>query len=47
VGRQAKLEGSRFVVWQLYRMAAGGSRELPSVFDGPMDVRTLGGRGGT
>ena len=25
------LEGSRFVSWQLFRIAAGGSRELPSV----------------
>ena len=25
------LEGSRFISWQLYRQAAGGSRELPSV----------------
>jgi hypothetical protein len=23
------LEGSRFVTWQFYNMAAGGSRELP------------------
>ena len=28
VGPQG-LEGSRFARWQLYRMAAGGSRELP------------------
>jgi hypothetical protein len=26
------VEGSRFVGWQVYRYAAGGSRELPSVF---------------
>jgi hypothetical protein len=25
----ASLEGSRFVGWLLYRLAAGGSRELP------------------
>jgi hypothetical protein len=24
-----RLEGSRFTVWQLYRLAASGSRELP------------------
>src|SRR5580700_12100228 len=24
------LEGSRFVAWQLYKLAASGSRELPS-----------------
>ena len=24
-----RLEGSRFIVWQLFQMAAGGSRELP------------------
>ena len=25
-----RLEGSRFIRWQLYRLRAGGSRELPS-----------------
>jgi hypothetical protein len=25
-----RLEGSRFAAWQLYRLAAGGSRELPN-----------------
>jgi hypothetical protein len=28
----AYLEESRFTTWQLCRIAAGGSRELPSVF---------------
>jgi hypothetical protein len=28
--RPQRLEGSRFVRWQFYRAAAGGSRELPS-----------------
>ena len=28
---QRDLEGSRFVVWQLHRLFAGGPRELPNV----------------
>jgi hypothetical protein len=28
---QRDLEGSRFVVWQLHRLFASGSRELPNV----------------
>jgi hypothetical protein len=37
-----RLEGSRFIRWQIYRMAASGSRKLssacawPSVSDGPV-----------
>jgi hypothetical protein len=33
-----RLEGSRFVAWQLYRLAAGGSRERLDVrqFYGPL-----------
>jgi len=36
VPRWRGLEGSRFVAWQLYRLAAGGSRER-------LDVRQLYG----
>jgi hypothetical protein len=33
-----RLEGSRFAIWQLYRLAAGGSRERLEVrqFYGPL-----------
>jgi hypothetical protein len=40
VARSSELEGSRFAVWQVYRLAAGGSRErlqrLPSTTDGSL-----------
>ena len=42
VGRVAQgLEGSRFMRWQLYRLAAGGSRERLEVrqFYGPLYPR--------
>jgi hypothetical protein len=25
------VEGSRFIAWQFYRLAAGGSRKLPTI----------------
>jgi hypothetical protein len=38
VERTERLEGSRFVAWQLYGLLAGGSRERLEVwqFDGPL-----------
>jgi hypothetical protein len=38
VERSERLEGSRFVAWQLYRLLAGGSRERLEVwqFYGPV-----------
>jgi|ERR1700722_4674807 hypothetical protein len=51
VARSSELEGSRFAVWQVYRLAAGGSRERlqrpPSTTDGSLlsqrDLRTKPG----
>jgi hypothetical protein len=41
VERTERLEGSRFTGWQLYRLAAGGSRERLEVrqFYGPLYPR--------
>ena len=41
VERTKRLEGSRFVAWQLYGLAAGGSRERLEVrqFYGPSNPR--------
>jgi hypothetical protein len=42
VERTQRLEGSRFVAWQLYGLAAGGSRERLDAwqFYGPLYPRT-------
>jgi hypothetical protein len=42
VERTERLEGSRFVAWQLYRLLAGGSRERLAVYQfyGPVYPRS-------
>jgi hypothetical protein len=42
VERRACLEGSRFVILQLYELAAGGSRKLPSAMFCPALFLRLG-----